>query len=171
MKKLVIAVSIAVASLSSAFADDGKINFEGAITNDACTVTNNVTNPLTVTLGTVSSGAFKNAGDTAAPTKFYIDLTNCPSTVTSTKVVFDGTPDSNVADILGLTQVSGVATNVGIQITDKKEVVVPLRTASSAYAMTAGSNSLEFVARYYATDATVGAGSANATSNFTILYN
>lgn len=172
MKKLVIAASI-VASMSAAaaFADDGKINFIGAITDDACTVVNDMSNPLSVTLGTVSSTAFKVAGDTAAPTKFTIKLTNCPATMTSAKVKFDGTADSNVGTLLALTQETGVATNVGIQLMDKQNVVVPLYTASSAYNLVAGANDLDFVARYYATAATVTAGPANSTSNFTIVYN
>jgi len=173
MKKLVIAVSIAAASLSAAsvFADDGKINFVGAITDDACTVVNDMSNPLTVTLGTVSSKAFTGAGSTAAPTKFTIALKDCPSTVTSAKVKFDGTADSNVNTILALTQETGVATNVGIQLMDKQYMVVPLYTASSAYPLATGDNNLDFVARYYATAAAVTAGPANSTSNFTIIYN
>ncbi|WP_260676930.1 fimbrial protein [Limnobaculum zhutongyuii] len=172
-KNLIVAALIATASLSavSAFAADGKINFVGAITADPCTVVNDISNPLTVTLGTVANTAFKNAGDVAAPTKFTIALKNCPATVTSAKVKFDGTADSNVNTILALTQETGVATNVGIQLTDSKNVVVPLHTASSAYSLATGDNNLDFVARYYATAATVTAGPANSTSNFTIVYN
>ncbi|WP_447877574.1 fimbrial protein [Serratia fonticola] len=171
MKKLVIAASIIASLSASAFADDGKINFVGAITDDACTVVNNMTSPLTVTLGTVSSKSFTAAGSTASPTKFTIALTGCPAAMTSAKVKFDGTADSNVNTLLALTQEAGVATNVGIQLMDHKDVVVPLHTASSAYPLTAGDNNLDFVARYYATAATVTAGPANATSNFTIVYN
>lgn len=171
MKKLAIAASIIASLSTAAFADDGKINFVGAITDDACTVTNDMSNPLTVTLGTVSSSAFTGAGSTAAPTKFTIALTNCPATVSSAKVKFDGTADSNVGTILALTQETGVATNVGIQLMDKQNVVVPLYTASSAYPLATGDNNLDFVARYYATATGVTAGPANSTSNFTIIYN
>lgn len=171
MKKLIIAASIIASVSTAAFADDGKINFIGAITDDACTVVNDMSSPLTVTLGTVSSKAFNAAGSTASPTQFTIALKDCPSTMTSAKVKFDGTADSNVNTILALTQETGVATNVGIQLTDNKNIVVPLHTASSAYPLTAGDNNLDFVARYYATAATVTAGPANSTSNFTIVYN
>lgn len=172
-KNLIVAALVVASSMSaaSAFADDGKINFIGAITDDACTVVNDMSNPLTVTLGTVSSKAFKNQGDTAAPTKFSIKLTDCPATVSSASVKFDGTADSNVNTILGLTQESGVATNVGIQLADMNNNVIPLYTASEAFPLAAGDNSLDFVARYYATAAQVTAGPANSTSNFTIVYN
>lgn len=175
MKKNLIVAALMTGALSaaSAFAADGQINFIGSITDDACTVVNDMTNPLEVTLGTVSSSAFNGSGSTAAPTKFTIALTNCPSTMTKAKVKFDGTADANVNSLLALTNVGtvGVAKNVGIQLTDKSNVVVPLHSASSEYPLTAGSNELDFVARYYATAATVEAGSANATSNFTIVYN
>lgn len=54
---------------------------------------------------------------------------------------------------------------------DNKNVVVPLYTASSAYPLQPGGNSLAFVARYYATSNTVNAGFANSTSTFTLNYN
>lgn len=172
MKKTLIVAALATGVLSaSAFAADGKINFTGFITDDACTVTNTVGSPLNVTLGTVSSAAFTGAGSTAAPTKFTIALTGCPASMTSAKVKFDGIADTNVNALLALTQETGVATNVGIQIMDKTNAVVPLQTASSAYALTAGVNNLDFVASYYATAAAVTTGPANATSNFTIVYN
>ncbi|MGL5387630.1 MAG: fimbrial protein [Serratia sp. (in: enterobacteria)] len=170
-KNLIVAALVAGALSSSAFAADGKINFVGAITDDACTVTNNMSNPLTVTLGTVASSAFTTGNLTAAPTKFTIALTNCPSSVSSAKVKFDGTADANDNTILQLTQETGVATNVGIQLMDKSQVIVPLFAASSAYALTTGTNNLDFTARYLATSLPVTAGPANSTSNFTIVYN
>lgn len=170
MKKTLIAVALLSSSVA-AFADDGKIDFVGSITDDACTIVNNMTNPLIVTLGTVSRTAFTGAGSTAAPTKFTIALTNCPSSVNSAVVKFDGLADSTVNSILALTPDSGVATGVGIQLTDNNNVVVPLYTASSAYTLQSGANNLDFVARYYATEDLVESGSANSTSNFTIVYN
>jgi major type 1 subunit fimbrin (pilin) len=171
MKKLIIAASIIASVSTAAFADDGKINFIGAITDDACTVVNDVSSPLKVTLGTVSSKAFQGAGSTAAAIDFTIALKNCPMSMTSAKVRFDGTADSNVNTLLALTQETGVATGVGIQLKDKNKLVVPMKTDSSSYALTVGDNNLDFEASYYATAATVTAGPANATSNFTIIYN
>ncbi|MCY1700944.1 fimbrial protein [Lelliottia sp. SL45] len=171
MKKNLIAAVVAGALSSSALAADGKIEFVGAITDDACTVTNNMNNPLLVTLGTVASSAFTTGNRSAAPTEFKINLTNCPDSVTSAQVKFDGKADDNDNTILQLTQETGVATNVGIQLMDKSNAVVPLYTASTAYELTAGTNDLKFVARYLATSLPVKAGPANSTSNFTIVYN
>lgn len=172
-KTLIAAAMVAASSLTamSAFAADGKINFVGSITDDACTVVNDVSNPLTVTLGKVSSSAFTTGSMTTAATKFSIKLTNCPASVTSAQVTFDGTADNNDSTILKLTEETGVATNVGIQLVDKSQAVLPLYTPSTSYALNTGDNDLDFVARYLATSLPVGAGPANATSNFTITYN
>lgn len=170
-KNATIIAAIMTASLSSAYAADGQINFTGTITDAACTIVNSMSNPLAVNLGTVSSKAFNGAGSTAAPTKFTITLKDCPATVKSAKVKFDGASDTNDTSILKLTQVSGAATGVGIQLSDNTNTVVPLYTESAAYPLTTGDNNLDFVARYKATAQTVTSGPANSTSDFTIVYN
>ena len=170
-KNLIVAAMVAGVLSASAFADDGKINFVGSITDDACTVTNNVTSPLTVTLGTVASTAFSAGSMSAAPTNFNIMLSACPASVTQAKVKFDGTANTNDTTILALTAETGVATNVGIQLKDKTGAILPLRTASAPYALTTGANTLQFTAQYLATALPVTAGPANSTSNFTIIYN
>ncbi|STV89062.1 Fimbrial protein [Klebsiella michiganensis] len=49
MNKSLIAVGLLAGVMSaSVFADDGRINFYGSITDSACTVINNMTNPLSV---------------------------------------------------------------------------------------------------------------------------
>ncbi|MUM52817.1 fimbrial protein [Klebsiella variicola] len=177
MKKDTLLAGVITASLLStavAFADDGKINFIGTITDTACTVVNTVTNPLTVTLGTVSRTALDGAaGKTAAPTDFKIKLTDCPASLNghTANVKFDGISANSDNTALKLTQDSGVATGVGIQISDNTGAVVPLYTPSSAYNLVTGDNSLDFVARYLAVANSVTAGPANSTSNFTIVYN
>ncbi|WP_431224009.1 fimbrial protein [Serratia sp. L9] len=171
MKKKIIAALFVSVFSAYAVADDGQINFVGSITDDACTVTNNMSNPLTVTLGNVASAAFSNGSLTAAPTAFTLKLDSCPASVVTAKVVFDGTADANDNTLLALTPGADVATNVGIQLMDHNNAVVPLYTASSAYPLSAGTNDLAFVARYFATALPVTAGSANSTSSFTIVYN
>lgn len=174
MKKNLFVITLVTAgmlSTTTAFAADGQINFIGTITDTACTVTNSPSNPLTVTLGTVSKQAFTGAGSTAAPTKFTIELTDCPITATSATVKFDGISANSDNTALKLTQDAGVATGVGIRISDVTGAIVPLYTASSPYTLTTGINKLDFVARYLALTDTVTAGPANSTSQFTIIYN
>ncbi|RDL14121.1 fimbrial protein [Serratia fonticola] len=175
MNKSLIAVAIAAVSVlssASAFAADGQVNFKGEIIDSACTVVNSVTNALDVTLGQVSKTAFTNAGDTAAATKFTLQLTNCPVSVSTASVKFDGTAANGDNNILALTQESGVATGVGIQLSDSSQNVLPLSTASASYPLVStGTNNLDFVARYISNSATVTAGPANAVASFTIIYN
>lgn len=164
-----------IASLSvcaaNAFAADGTINFTGTITDTACTVTNNATKPLTVTLGTVSSKGFTTAGVTAAPTAFDIGLTDCPDTMKNASVKFGGDSANSDNSILKLTPGTGVATGVGIQIVDNTGKVVPLYTSSSLTPLTAGTNNLQFIARYISLADTVTGGKADSTAQFTIVYN
>lgn len=176
MKKYLLVVGIISLSATNAMAanGDGQINFIGTITDTACKVVNTPANPLTVTLGTVSRTALDGgAGKTAAPTAFTINLTDCPASLNghTANVKFDGVSANSDNTALKLTQDTGVATGVGIQIRDNTDKVVPLYTPSSAYNLVTGDNSLNFVARYLSVASTVTTGPANSTSNFTIVYN
>ncbi|STT07859.1 Fimbrial protein [Klebsiella michiganensis] len=63
MNKSLIAVGLLAGVMSaSVFADDGRINFYGSITDSACTVINNMTNPLSVMMGNVSSKSLQRRG-------------------------------------------------------------------------------------------------------------
>jgi len=174
MKKLLIATTM-IAGLSvctaNAFAADGTINFKGSITDSACTVSNSVANPLTVTLGTVSSKGFTAAGVTAAPTKFDIGLTDCPDSMKSASVKFDGDSANSDDSVLKLTPGDEVATGVGIQIVDNAGKVVQLATSSTATPLTKGINNLQFIARYISIADKVTGGKADSTAQFSIIYN
>ncbi|CAI1999561.1 fimbrial protein [Serratia fonticola] len=175
MKKNIIAATLAAAALTSvsAVAADGQVKFTGEIIDAACTVTNSPANPLSVVMGKVAKSAFAQSGDKAAATKFTLKLTDCPGTVSSATVKFDGTSVNGDNSILALTQDAGTATGVGIQLSDDSNTVLPLFTASKSYALQSGSviNNLDFVARYISTAASVTPGPANATANFSINYN
>lgn len=174
MKKNVIATLIAASSvfaINNAFAADGTIDFTGEITDQACELAAG-SDALKVNLGKVSKKALPSAGSTAAATKFTIKLINCPATVTTASVKFDA--DSYLGDdtVIKLKEEAGVATGVGIQITDDVNTVVPLFTASKDYPLQQNvENNLDFRARYIAKSDTVTTGPANGTATFTINYN
>uniref|UniRef100_Q0HR80 Fimbrial protein n=1 Tax=Shewanella sp. (strain MR-7) TaxID=60481 RepID=Q0HR80_SHESR len=173
-KKISLLALMAGLAISyNANASDGQINFTGTITDETCTVTNSPSSPLSVTLGSVAKSAFSGVGSTAAATKFTIMLTGCPQSanVNSVSVKFDGIADGTNKDVLALTAGEGVAEGVGIQLTEDNGTVLPLFSASSSFTLADGDNKLNFIARYIATSATVTAGTANAVSNFTIIYN
>ncbi|AXH63189.1 fimbrial protein [Providencia huaxiensis] len=174
MKKNLLASLIAATSIvavNNALAADGTIDFTGEIIDQACELAAG-SDALKVNLGQVSKKALPNAGSTAAATKFTIKLINCPATVTTASVKFDA--DSYIGDdeVIKLKEETGVATGVGIQITDDTNKIVPLFTASKAYPLQQNvENNLDFRARYIAKSDTVTPGPANATATFTINYN
>lgn len=178
MNKVALGLFIAatVGCSASAFAatdGEGQINFTGEIIDSACQVVNGVSNPLNVELGKVSKTVFTGAGSTSTPTKFDIQLKNCPETVTTAAVNFGGTPDSDNNAMLSLTPDANAASGVAIQLLDSSNQPVNLYSPSSQYPLVSGStvNDLTFTARYIQTQATVTAGLANAVSTFTVIYN
>jgi len=173
MKKSLLGLSliVGIASINTANAVDGNVQFTGEIIDSACTVDTTSANQ-TVILGQVAKTAFKAAGDTAAATSFSIKLNNCPTTVTSATVKFDGTPYNGDNTVLALTAAAGNATGVGVQLSNSDGSVLPLLTASESYPLSAtAANTLNFSARYIAKAAAVTTGPANAAASFTIVYN
>ena len=169
MKKMMLSVCF-ILMAGNAVASDGTIHFTGTISDQTCNV-DSTAQDLNVMLGTVSQSTFAGiAGTSAAPTKFTLSLTGCPDTITGANVKFDGTPDAVNPHLLALDSETGSATGVGIEIADKNGAEIPLQTASSDYALEEGANTLDFIARYVSTAASVGPGKADATSQFTINY-
>jgi major type 1 subunit fimbrin (pilin) len=172
MKKNLIAVAVLATSAfaSTAFAADGQVNFVGSITDAACTVDTDSLNQ-SVTLGKVAKTAFTGAGSTAAAKQFSLKLKDCPATVTGATVRFDGTQVPGNNAVLELTDTADKATGVGIQLSDNQNNVINLYQDSAVYPLVStGVNTLNFTARYYATAADVTVGSANAVTNFTVVY-
>lgn len=176
MKKNLIAIAIvasAALSMSNAIAGgNGQVNFTGAITDNACTITNTVTSPLDVNLGVYASSELNGgAGKETTKQGFKIALTGCPASVPQASVNFDGTNDTNNPVLLKLTQDAGVATGVAIQLYDDAGTALALHTKSKSYPLVTGDNTLAFNAAYKSTLGTVTAGPANAVANFSIIYN
>ncbi len=173
MNKNFIAVAVLAASAISpvAFAADGTVNFTGSITDIACTVDTDSKNQI-VDLGKVSKTAFTAESKTAGAKEFSLVLKDCPPTVTSAKVRFDGQQVPGDNSILALNDAADKASNVGIQLSDNQNNVINLYQDSAAYNLTTDVNYLKFVAKYYATGTgnDVTAGSANAVTDFTIIY-
>lgn len=176
MKKNIIAaafVATAALSMSNAFASAGTVNFTGEILDAACTVDVGSQNQ-TVTLGKYNKSEFTTAGDVTAATKFDIVLKNCPATVSSAAVRFDGTPDVTNSSLLAIdSSVAGAATGVAINLMTADKAQLPLH-GSNGYSYTLSStqdNTLNFYAQYKSTANTVTAGPANSVANFSVVYN
>lgn len=170
ISKVLLVPVLAVVSFAS-LAADGTINFTGTITDTACTVDTASANQ-TVNLGTVARTGFSAVGSTSAATKFTIGLTSCPSSVTAARVKFDGTANSTNSNLLAL-NTDQTATNVGIGIYEQDgSTLIPLASQSASKALSStATNTLTYVAKYYAVATPVGAGTANSTATFSIVYN
>lgn len=161
---------LATASLT-AHSADGTIHFTGSISDEACTI-DAASQDMTVDLGTISQSTLDGAaGQKASPTSFQISLSNCPATFTSAALKFDGTTDSTDSSLLALDSEAGVATGVAVELSDASGSPIAMQGASMDYPITTGTtNNLEFSARYVSTAPTVVAGTANATTEFTVSY-
>lgn len=174
LKKNAIAMSILclLAGASAVQAADGTINFTGSVTSVACAV-DMASASQTVNLGNVSATAFSSAGSVAAPTKFTVKLTTCPESISSAAVRFDGSADTTDSRLLALSS-GQTAEGVAVAIYEADgTTIVPLQTQSVANTIDSekAENEISFVAKYMSTGAGVVAGSANASTNFTISYN
>lgn len=175
MKKIVLfmtLLSAAAQTIPVANAADGTVNFNGMIADEACSVDIKSASQV-ITMGTISTSAFKSAGEVASPTRFSIALNNCPESVKNISVNFTGTADAVNTNLLGLSSDSG-AKNVGVALYESDSMtLIPLRADSALVPIesTSSVNTLNYVAKYMATASTVMPGSANATADFTLGYN
>lgn len=170
---LVSVITAAVLTTSaSVIAYDGTIKFTGEILDAACTIDIGAGNSMTVSLGKVNKSALSGAGSLSDATKFTIKVKNCPESITSAVVKFDGEAYAGDNSVLQLTQEEGAATGVGIQLSDSTQKALPLYTASSEYTLKpTEENDLDFYARYIAKADKVTAGPANSVATFTMNYN
>lgn len=173
MKKVMIAAALASLISGSAMAEHGgTIHFTGLISENGCSVNTQTTDSF-VDLGTVQKSVFTAANQAAGQRKsFNIELQNCPASVTTAQVTFKGPEDSAAPGVLALDGATSVATGVGIQLYEG-QTPLALNTASSTHTVSATSHdaTLQFVADYISTAATVTAGEADANTEFDLTYN
>lgn len=164
-----ISAILSLCVLQAANAADGTINFSGNITGTACVVdTSAITQP--VNLGTVSASALNGSGTTAAATRFNIVLTDCPESISSAKVRFDGVTNPINPSILALNN-NATASNVGVAIYEHNSTtLIPVGTPSASVTLLPDvSNTLTYIAKYMATGI-AGAGTADSSTSFTVTY-
>ncbi|WP_116340463.1 fimbrial protein [Enterobacter cloacae] len=176
MKKQLIMAMFAASSvltMTNVFAAAGTVNFNGNILDSACDVDVASQNQVVV-LGDYNKTEFPVTGSRTAATRFDIVLKNCPVTVTSAKVRFDGTPDPTNANLLAIdSSVAGAATGVAINLMSADKADLPLHSSNNySYVLSSTTdNTLNFYAQYISTEATVTAGPANSVANFSVVYN
>ncbi|MNP78421.1 Type-1 fimbrial protein, A chain precursor [compost metagenome] len=82
--------------------------------------------------------------------------------------MFTGSQDSTDNTLLAISNVSGAATGVGIEILSNAGTVIPMGTASADNSLQTGENVLNFKAHYKSTLASVGVGPANSQADFQV---
>jgi len=172
MKKIILASSLIVLGMSSAFAADGTITINGKVTDNTCVVTTPQGKNLTVTLPTVSKLSLADAGETAGRTPFTLGLSNCKvNDIVGT--YFEPGPTVDFAT--GLLNNAGSATNVKVQLlgdNNKPIKVLAGPQANSQFVTIAnedGSADLNYYAEYYATGAAT-SGDVTTSVQYTITY-
>ncbi|MEO6934931.1 MAG: fimbrial protein [Collimonas sp.] len=142
------------------------------IITPSCTVDAGSKN-VVVNFGSVSIGSFKGIDTTAGNQPFNIKL-NCQSGENAQNTILlslSATQDpSNKAGVLQLTQGTGVATGVGIQILDKNSKPVQFGTAATVGPSANIQYVVPLTARYYQTTGAITTGQANGAATFTVSY-
>lgn len=127
-------------------------------------------------LGKWASNYFTSTGSETTKTSFHIKVKDCPASVTTVAVLFDGAREQTDTSLLAIN--SGGASGVAIKLYEHDQTTaVSLGKTTAKQAVTPGSSGstgsadLEFYADYVSTGATVTAGDANGTANFNMIYN
>lgn len=148
----------------------GSMNF----TSGTCIVPNTIP----VNLGPHNISEFPNPNQpmTSTPTTVTINLNNCPSGMNAIKYWFSATTIPSYPTVVALNG-SGVAQGIGVQLTDvASNSIIQYNNSGSPYTLPityptiGGSYTISLKASYYRTNVPVQAGSANATVQFTMVY-
>lgn len=183
MKKQICAATMLASTLISgaacaatSFQDaGGSVEFTGEIIESSCNVISTAKNQK-IPLGNWAKTYFTATGDETTKQPFSIKVENCPTSVTSVAVLFDGKKDTTDATLLALNPGSAAApaaTGVAIKLYNANGAAtqIPLGQVSDAVTPHNAEAELKFLADYEATSTTVTSGSANGTVNFLMVYN
>ncbi|WP_240116298.1 fimbrial protein [Erwinia endophytica] len=153
--------------------DGGTLNFEGSVVTAACALSSSSA-VQSINMGQVRAASLATAGTTLSTGKdFTISLEDCDnSTYKNVAVTFSGTADANDATGLatGVNGGSGSAQNLSIRFYDETGTQINLNETSSTTALRAGSNTLNFTAKYHTEVGDVTSGDASAVATYTLTY-
>lgn len=147
------------------------ITIKGKVLPSSCDV-DSASQKQTVHLGSIASTAFGNVGDTSADSPMSIKLTDCGDNIVGAKITFSGTQDANNSQLLALSDTgsgAALASGVGVELMDSNSTVIPINSAVQ-YPLTAGTNTLDFLLHYKATQIPVVGGSGTAVMYFDVSY-
>ncbi|MTH45506.1 fimbrial protein [Intestinirhabdus alba] len=149
----------------------GVVTFQGKITEVSCNVTTDSKSKL-VDLGAWAKSYFDDHDETTRR-QFKINVEDCPESVTSVAVLFDGTKDAQDSTLLKVTPGADSASGVGVKLLeDDGSTQIKIGSVSKSVAPEAGGTAeLAFYADYTKNGDAIKAGDASAVSNFLMVYN
>lgn len=178
-------VTILVCGGNVAAAEDGRITFEGTISDATCTITGgdatgtSTTPDFTVHLPSISTTALSRDGERAGDTPFFIKLSgaNCADGKVAS-VYFELGQSTNLDTATGnlkntVSTGSGGADKVQVGLLDADKSILNLNTANqSAKTKTVSGNTAQFDywAQYVATGGAATAGQVNTEVVYSIKY-
>jgi len=125
---------------------------------------------IPVDMGKHSIYQLRNIGDATDPVPFSIRLRNCPQTTQSAQVKMDGIADANNNSLFRIDNIADSATGIGVAIYDSSGAMLSLASTSTPYNLQKGDNTLTFTASYVVSKLPVTNGMADATVDFTLIY-
>ncbi|WP_058914462.1 fimbrial protein [Entomohabitans teleogrylli] len=171
-----LAIVIGMNFTMPAQAYDGMITFQGDITDNTCEISVNGGGATeTVSLPKIPAFALNSPGVTQGDTPFTIALSNCTgATLSSAYTYFEsGTYLDSVSGRLNTVSGSDSAGNIQIQLLDNTHQPIFIGDQSSQSSnlidISSGSGLMDYIARYYATDAAT-AGTVYTSVNYSIVY-
>ncbi|WP_034948041.1 fimbrial protein [Erwinia oleae] len=155
----------------------GQVRFTGSITDASCNIDTESASQV-VDLGKWAGNYFTAAGTATTKTPFHIKVQDCPESVTSVAVLFDGNHDATDKNLLAIDAGENAATGIAIELYEANQSEkISVGSISEAYPVNAGSNDndgsadLTFYADYRSIAENVTAGDANGVANFNMIYN
>ncbi|MER2801001.1 fimbrial protein [Proteus mirabilis] len=171
MHKLMLIVALSLLFTTKGSAYDTLVHINARVTGNTCTVETN-SKRITVKLDQIATKDFISTTITQQRTPvipFSIKLVDCQPEASAVKVSFNGRADpiDNALLAIDATGAKGVA----ISIMDNSGASIDINDKSQSYTLLPNQdNTLQFYARYVATQLPVQAGSANATATFLLEY-
>lgn len=138
------------------------------VTSLACTVN---TTSLNIAMGSIDKKLFSGVGTYPgnSNTKNVNLVLNCNSG-TNVNLLVQGTTIDASRGVLKLTSATNAASGVGIQILNDTTPLPLNQTVAIKTNTSSGTYTIPLKARYYQTESTITAGTANATATFTLTY-
>lgn len=133
-------------------------------TSPSCTI---VTNPINVTLPTMTTSAFTGVGSVSGKTPFQIQL-SCPTGTAVAKITMHSSNPSSQPGVIKPAG-AGYAAGVGVRVLNGNSVPMVFETQTVVTPPNA-TTSIPYFAQYFQTAATVTGGPVKATVTFDIFY-